>query len=76
MEKVVEAIVDYLLRIGISPIYFFAAIMIINAVYLVKTNTPERKRQVWQQYYVFSAALGAAAGVVISLLHFFGVLAF
>lgn len=68
-----ESVVDKLLDWGINPLYFFTAITVANAIYLVLTNTPERKRQRWQQHYVWSAVVTAAAMAFLSVLSLAGV---
>ena len=71
-----EAVVDKLLGWGINPLYFFTAITVVNALYLVATNTPERRRQSWQQHYVWSAVVTAVALAFLTVLSLAGVVNF
>jgi len=69
----IERMNDGLRYMGINPIYFLTLVALVNAVYLVQTNTPDRQRQLWQQCYVWSAVAVAGALSFLSVLMLFGV---
>jgi len=69
----IERMNDGLRSMGFNPIYFFTLVALVNAAYLIQTNTPDRQRQLWQQFYVWSAVATAGALSLLSVLMLLGV---